>query len=127
MTGEFVGENSAKVRFRGPGRWSVIVGQVEVRDASIKGSQNQFTRLFELEILAKIVPEPKREPGQFESTASATGIELRCVVAIRIRGVGHDLIEVRNPELEREIGGLGALGGGFCLASFSPFSIVGSA
>jgi hypothetical protein len=70
---EILTENAAEVDLGRAGRRPVIIGQIEVRDAEIKGLMEQSATVGERMGVAKILPKTKGDSGQKESAVPAAG------------------------------------------------------
>ena len=67
-------QDPTKGRLCRSGRGTVVVGQVEVRDAQVEGAMNHGPGVFKGVDAAKVVPEPQRDRGQLEAALSAAVI-----------------------------------------------------
>jgi hypothetical protein len=83
-----VREHSAEVLLGGAVRRPVIVGEVEVRDPEIEGAPDDRAAGLEREVVSEVVPEPERQSGQQQPTASRPSV-LHALVAIVGRDGGH--------------------------------------
>src|SRR5438093_1978435 len=83
-------EDSAKILFGGAGRRAVIIRQIEVRDAKVKGSMDHRTGSFQRIDTAKVVPQAKRDGGQQQTTASGAAVSHGRVPLLR-GSISHGL------------------------------------
>ena len=79
-----IGVEQAAYRFLGgSGRRAVVVGQVEMGDAMVKGITADSPTLVKGHIGTKILPKPQTYLGQHDATAPTAGIGHAVIVAIR--------------------------------------------
>ena len=85
---EIAPENVAECDLRRTRRRSVIVGEVEMRDAEVeRGAADRAHRVLRF-VEAEIVPETQRDRRQLQSASAAAAVGHR-IVAGRRRNVGH--------------------------------------
>src|SRR5215212_6728062 len=100
-------EQSAEVFFRRAGRGTVIVGQVEMRDAEIEGTASDGASIFEEVAATEVVPPAKGYLRKFKSAVACTVIGHGVVTRFGCK-IGHrsfSLLEYRwssNSARERE-------------------------
>ena len=82
-------QDAAKGFLGGAGRRPVVVGEVEVRDAQIKGAQDQGPAVGGTVGRAEIVPEAEGKQRQLEAAASAGAVQRGIGVAGGGRLIGH--------------------------------------
>jgi len=84
MTGEVFAEDASEVTFGGAGGRAVVVGEVEVGDAEVEGTEDEGAGVF-LEVdVAEVVPEAEGEAREEEAAFTATAVFHVCVAG----GVG---------------------------------------
>jgi len=65
VRGEIRAEHAAKILFRGVGGRAVVVGEIEVGDAEVEGTQNERATFFVDVDAAEVVPEAEGDRGSF--------------------------------------------------------------
>ena len=65
VAGKVAPQNVAEDGLRRPGRWAVIVGQIETGDAQIEGSSRDGSRRLKAVGVADVVPQPSDNAGNF--------------------------------------------------------------
>ena len=67
MSSKILLEDVATVALRGAVRWPVVVGEVKVGNAAIKGTVHDPATFIEVITITKVMPEPQRDSGQLEA------------------------------------------------------------
>ena len=86
--GEVASEQAAEVLLRRAVRWTVVVGEIEVRDAEVECAPEDGAARIQRTIVAEVVPEAQRDGGQEQPTPAAA-VVAQAVVAIVGRNVRH--------------------------------------
>jgi hypothetical protein len=79
MSREIGFQDAAEILLRRACRRSVIIGEIEMRDAMIESAPAQSPGGFERRIVAEIMPEPEGYCGKVEPAAAASPIFHLCV------------------------------------------------
>ena len=67
-------ENAAKVLFRAARLGAVVVGQVKLGDAPVKGGEAQLPHVFKISGVAEVVPQAQGHLRQHQAAVSAAVI-----------------------------------------------------
>ena len=70
------------------GRRTVIVGEVEVRNAEVEGAAGDGTSVFQRVESAEVVPPAQLDPRQFDSACSCANV-VHLVISVFRGQVGH--------------------------------------
>src|ERR1039458_10160715 len=98
-------ENAPEMFLRRTGRRSIIVGQVEMRDAQIERAAHHRPAVFKDVNATKVMPKPERNGGKLETAATAAVVAHALVTGTRgqiFHGVLSDgeYQRVREAQLE---------------------------
>ena len=86
---EVLGQDAPGVGLGRAVRRAVVVRQVEVVHAEVEGAAHDRALGLDRLVVAEVVPEAERDGGQLEPAHPAAAVGLD-VVAVLVRGVGHD-------------------------------------
>ena len=77
--GQILPEDLAEVLLGSPGLGTVVVGQVEVGNAVVKGRAAEITHIFIGSRVAEVVPEPQGEGSQLQAGSAAAPVGDRLI------------------------------------------------
>jgi len=80
---------AAKVALGAAGRRAVVVGQVKVGDAGVKGQAQHVALGLQGCGITEVVPQAQRDGGQLQPTAAAAAVSHALIVALGVGLVGH--------------------------------------
>ena len=89
MMPEVLRQHPATVALGGSGRWTVVVGEVEMGDAEIKGSPHHFPRERSVIHVSEIMPKAERDFREFQSAPSRAGVG-HVIVTVGGGRIGHE-------------------------------------
>src|SRR5579872_7400785 len=88
MRGEIGCQYPTEALFGRSGRRTVVVGQIEVRDAMVEGLEDHFSCVVLRAMSPEVLPQAERYPWQQQPASAAAGVS-HVLVTIRCRVV-HD-------------------------------------
>lgn len=85
---EVFAQQTTEVRLGGPWRGTVVVREIEVRDAQIEGPAHDVALILECHVIAEIVPQAQRQRGQDQpgSADRAVGHRIVAVIGCLVHG-----------------------------------------
>ena len=67
VPGEVLTEDTAEVELRGTRRRTIVVGQIEVRDAQVESLAQRGAHGGQRSVVTEVVPQPQGQRGQFQA------------------------------------------------------------
>ena len=78
--GKILAQQAAKIFLRAAGRRPVVIRQIEMGNAQVKGLAQQGALVIQRVTVAKVVPQPQRQEGQLQAAFTAVAV-LHAIVA----------------------------------------------
>src|SRR5262245_59636008 len=88
MAGEVRAQYVSKGLLGRSRRRTIVIGEIEVRDAQVEGAPADGPGIVKDRILGEVVPETQRQEGEIEAAPAAAAI-MHAVIAVRSRLMAH--------------------------------------